>query len=357
MKFGALCGTIKFMKIIHTADIHLDSPLVGVADPVLRRYELVKAFESIAEYARNSGAAAVIVAGDLFDEQSVSERTVRSVADVISRSSAEWFVLKGNHGGSDPYDLLARLCGKIKFFGEDWTYFDLAGVTVCGRELGNNDVEQWRNLRLDSSRYNIVVLHGDVDDASYGFVDKKALAESGAKYVALGHRHAFCKMCFGKVRACYSGSPEPRGFDECAQTGFVEIDTDADKIRFVPQSKRSVVSVKTDVTGVLNDVELERKILDAVADVNARNMLNFTFVGTLKEGLHLLLTAQQTLKDKFFALRIKDETRADVDLVALSQEVSLRGEFVKLASQITDEKLRDDVLKLGLAAIAGEDLP
>ena len=31
------------MKFIHTADIHLDSPLVGVSDGKTRRYELLKA--------------------------------------------------------------------------------------------------------------------------------------------------------------------------------------------------------------------------------------------------------------------------------------------------------------------------
>ena len=57
------------MKILHTADIHLDSPLNGVADPSGRRLELLSAMANIAKYADNCGAAAVIVAGDLFDEK------------------------------------------------------------------------------------------------------------------------------------------------------------------------------------------------------------------------------------------------------------------------------------------------
>ena len=68
------------MKIIHTADVHLDSPLAGVADGKLRRRELLRALSNVAEYAKNNGVQAVIVAGDLFDENSVSSETVKQTA-------------------------------------------------------------------------------------------------------------------------------------------------------------------------------------------------------------------------------------------------------------------------------------
>ncbi len=344
------------MKILHTADIHLDSPLNGVADPSGRRLELLSAMANIAKYADNCGAAAVIVAGDLFDEKNVSEKTVRGAAEIIRGCKAAWFVLKGNHGGGEAYDLLRSLCPQARFFGEEWTRYDLGNVTVCGRELGSDDAEHWRTLQLDPARYNILTLHGDVDDASYGLIDRNALAQSGAKYVALGHRHSFAEYRFGRVRACYSGVPEPRGFDEGARTGFVEIDTDADVIRFVPQAIRSVVSKSVDVGGADSDVILERRILDAVADVDLRNYLDISFCGELATGLHLSAVVKNTLENKFFALRVKDNTRAKADLAALVEEVSLRGEFVKRAMQIPDEKMRSDVLKLGLAALSGEEL-
>ena len=344
------------MKIIHTADLHLDSPLTGVAVPAERRHELLLALGRLAEYEKNNGVDAVIIAGDLFDESNVSVQTVRSVADIVKQSRAAWFVLKGNHGGSAPYELLRSLCPQIHFFGDDWTFYGLGNVTVCGRELGHDDAAHWQQLRLDPSRYNIVVLHGDVDDPSYGLIDKNALAQSGAKYVALGHRHSFAEHRFGKVRACYSGVLEPRGFDETEQTGFVEIDTDLDRIKFVPCAIRSVVTKRLDVGGVTSDVSLERRILDCIADVDPRNYLNFVFCGEFENVVHIQMVAQHTLQGKFFALRVSDETRAKLDVSALCNEVSLRGEFVKLAMQIEDERLRNDVLKMGLACLSGEEL-
>ena len=341
------------MKIIHTADVHLDSPLVGVKDSDMRRHELLVALDNMSQYANNNGVSAIIVAGDLFDDNFTTPQTVESVAEIIKTSKATWFVLRGNHGGRSPYDILQQLCPNVNFFGNDWKAYNLGNVAIVGRELGVNDVEQWNRLALDASRYNVIVLHGDVDDDSYGFIDKRALANSGARYVALGHRHAFCEHKFGSTRACYCGVLESRGFDEQAETGFVLIDTDTDAIRFVKQAVRSVVTKWLDLSNVTNDIALQRAITDAVADVSPRNYLNLVFCGTADGALHVETVAKQLLTDRFFALRIKDETTSKVDLRAIMQEVSLRGEFVKLALNVKDEKLRDEIVKLGLQALGG----
>lgn len=342
------------MKIIHTGDIHLDSPLAGVKNSEARRHELLTALANMSEYANNNGVSAIIVAGDLFDDKFATAQTVQSVADIVKTSKAEWFVLRGNHGGSAPYEKLRELCPQIHFFDNTWAYYSLGNVTICGRELGHDDVSKWSELSLDTSRYNIVVLHGDVDDDSYGLLDRRALSNSGAKYVALGHRHAFAEHKFGIVRGCYCGVLEARGFDEPTDTGFIEIDTDTDRLRFIKQAIRSVVTKRIDITNVTSDIALQRAITDAVADVSPRNYLNVVFCGTLSGGLHLDLVAKQILEDRFFALRVKDETHTKIDLQALMQEVSLRGEFVKLAMTVQDEKLRNEILKLGLAALNGE---
>ena len=344
------------MKILHCADIHLDSPLVGVKDSGLRRHELLVALMNLSEYANNNGVSAIIVAGDLFDDNFTTSQTVESVAEIVRTSKATWFVLRGNHGGSAPYDKLRELCPQVRLFSDSWTTYNLDNVAIVGRELGSNDAEQWSKLSLDSSRYNILVLHGDVDDPHYGLIDKRVLSSCHARYVALGHRHAFAEHKFGSVRACYSGVLESRGFDELTETGFVEIDTERDMIRFVKQAVRSVVTKRIDVTNISTDIELQRALSDAVADVAPRNYLNVVFCGTAATDLHIETVAKQLLSDRFFALRLKDETQTKVDLKAIMDEVSLRGEFVKLAMNVADDKLRDEIIKLGLAALSGGNL-
>lgn len=343
------------MKIIHTADIHLDSPLIGVKDPVLRRTELLRALKRLSDYAANIQAEAIIVAGDLFDDQFTKEQTVLSVADIIKGSCAKWFVMQGNHGSDAPYKQLKSLCD-VLLFGSDWTEYSCGNVSIVGRELGADDQARWQSLNLDSSRFNILVLHGDADDDRYGEINKKVIAQSHANYVALGHRHAYASFKFGNVQGCYSGVLEARGFDETAQSGFVVIDTDLGKAEFVPQFIRRVETVKLNVSKVNSEIDLEKKLLDAVSQTDTNNYLNLILCGTNPQGVRCEYVAKNVLANRFFALRIKDETQTQYNLSELKQEISLRGEFVKLALEIEDEQKRQEVLKLGLAVLNGEEL-
>ena len=344
------------MKIIHTADIHLDSPVLGVADSRARRAELLRALSDTSKYAASSGVDAIIVAGDLFDDKSVSQQTIASVAKIISDSNAQWYVVRGNHGDVSPYRELARLCPKINFFGDDWTTYEIGDVVICGRELGANDAAYWQELSLNPARFNVLVLHGDVDDPSYGEIDKQAIAAQPIKYVALGHRHAFCQHKFGRVVGAYSGVLEARGFDELAPAGFVLLDTDTGKFNFLSHPIRRVETRNIDVSAVATEYELETLIDDSVAAVSANNYLNAVFCGSLADGIRLETVAADKLKNRFFALRIQNNTVPKHDLDKLKKEVSLRGEFVKLALNIPNETERNEVLRLGLLALSGEEL-
>ena len=342
------------MKIIHTADIHLDSPLTGVSDSQTRRTELLRAFSNMVDYAQNNSVEAIIVAGDLFDDQSVTKQTVATVAQIINGSAAQWFVLRGNHGTSAPYLELKQLCPQIKTFGEDWSYHTLGNVCICGRELGRNDAEHWKTFAPSDANYNVLVLHGDVDSDAYGVIDKKIIAASPVSYVALGHRHTLSTFKFGRVPACYCGVLEARGFDEPAETGFVVLDTETNKAKFVPQYIRRVETVRVDVSSVTTDLALEKLLLDSVSEVSPRNYLNVELLGMLNEGVRAQRVADDVLGGKYFALRIKNFTTAPYDLQKLQAELSLRGEFVKLALAIDDSAERAEVLDLGLRLLNGE---
>ncbi len=341
------------MKFIHTADLHLDSALCGVADGKKRRSELVSALKYISDYAENIGATGIIVAGDLFDEKNVADGTIKNVAQIIADSNAEWYIVQGNHGAKTSYDRLYSLCPKVHYFGDEWTTYQIENVVICGKEL---DSRPWQNLPLSAENYNIVVLHGDVDDPSYGTIDKKMLATSPVNYVALGHRHSFSIQQFGKVFGAYSGTPEPRGFDEAFQTGFVVIDTSENKTKFVPHAIRSISNVTIDISNVQNDVELQNKILSETQTIPAQNYLNLTLIGVFNQGVRPTFVANEFLEGRFFALRVKDQTKPNIDIDALSKEVSLRGEFVALVQQLEDENLKQKVLAMGLNALSGGEL-
>lgn len=346
------------MKIIHTADIHLDSPLTQVANRQKRRLELLQALSNMSEYANNNNVCAIIVAGDLFDDNFTTSKTVQGVADIVCNSNATWFVLKGNHGNGNadesPYQKLQQICPQIKFFGDEWQTYSQNGVNICGRELGTDDQQHWQQLQFPQEGYNILVLHADVDDDKYGLIDKKAISQSGANYVALGHRHAFCQHKFDKVTGAYCGALEPRGFDENAQTGFVVIDTDKNSLTFVPQAIRKVQTVTVDVTNLQSEIALQNALLSATSQVMAHDYLNLILVGDICEQLNVEI-ATECLKGRFFALRVEDKTTQTFDLQKISQEVSLRGEFVRKVLQLPQEE-QGEILKLGLTLLSGGDL-
>ena len=62
------------MKIIHCADLHLDSGLqthLSREKAGMRRDELLSNFGRLAEYASENGVEIVLIAGDLFDRDKV----------------------------------------------------------------------------------------------------------------------------------------------------------------------------------------------------------------------------------------------------------------------------------------------
>ena len=87
------------IKLIHTADLHLGSPIAGLPEEVASelREELFTTLAKICELAESERADAILISGDLFDEPSPS----RSVADrtfaLLGRAGVPVFISPGNH--------------------------------------------------------------------------------------------------------------------------------------------------------------------------------------------------------------------------------------------------------------------
>ena len=67
---------------------------------------------------------------------------------------------------------------------------------------------------------------------------------------------------------------------------------------------------------------------------------------------------ERVFENRFYLLRIKDNTTVHIDYRDYESEVSLKGEFVRLvmADERLDEKRRAEIISLGLKAIAGENV-
>ena len=89
------------MKLIHCADIHLDSAMTSHIAPDTarkRRGEILRNFERMVEFAAAEDVGAILIAGDLFDTPVTSELTRSTLLHCItSHPGIAFFYLRGNH--------------------------------------------------------------------------------------------------------------------------------------------------------------------------------------------------------------------------------------------------------------------
>ncbi len=98
------------IKILHTADLHLDSPLKSLALKDERLREQVQTatrttLERLVQYGIDEGISALLITGDLFDGKERSAKTAAfliSEMDRLGESGISVFYIKGNHDAENP---------------------------------------------------------------------------------------------------------------------------------------------------------------------------------------------------------------------------------------------------------------
>ena len=342
------------MKFIHCADLHLDAVMesgMPQKQAAERRSELLRAFSSLAAFAKGEGVRAVIIAGDLFDRCNVSQRARNYFLDTVKATpEVDFLLLRGNHDsrvltGCD-------LPENLRLFGESWTSFDYGDAVITGSEAPDEE-----SLSLDSERLNIVVLHGaDRQDFCLS-----ALSGKGIDYLALGHYHSFSS---GRIDSrgewCYSGCPEGRGFDECGEKGFLLLDASDGEIThtFIPSAVRQVVSVDADMT-VADSLSAQREaILSALTGIDRKNIVRVNVTGGFEPGREKYYRSIiDDLAPEFFYLELTDSSKMRIDPADYAGDISLKGEFIRLVTEnIADEETRGRIITFGIRALRGEEL-
>ena len=91
------------IKILHSADWHLDSPLSGhtPGQAQLLKRELKKIPEKIVTLCKAENCQILLLAGDLFDGNASAD-TVRSVQSALAQLDIPVFITPGNHDFVNP---------------------------------------------------------------------------------------------------------------------------------------------------------------------------------------------------------------------------------------------------------------
>lgn len=356
--------TYAHMKLIHCADLHLDSPMESNLPPEKareRKNEILSTFSKLVRLASEGGVEAILIAGDLFDSDHVTKKTERYVLDLItSHPEICFFYLAGNHDKGSSLKALEEIPENLYTFDDSWSSYEFGDVTVTGSERPDPDT-----LSLNPNTVNIVMMHGQERS---GKGEKKEdvihfgkLKGKNIDYVALGHLHDYRAATIDdRCTACYSGCLEGRGFDECGNKGYVLLEVENGKIRhhFAPLAKRTLHTVPCDITGFSSQLDLENRLLEAVKDIPASDMVKAVLKGSCpaeaqKDVGHL----RQVLSDRFYFAKIYDESRILIRPEDYLNDISLRGEFVRrvLASDLSEAE-KERVIACGFRALTGEEI-
>ncbi|MBQ7602807.1 MAG: metallophosphoesterase [Clostridia bacterium] len=348
------------MKIIHCADLHLGAKMTSKLSPAQaykRRHEILQNFDRLAQYAKIHNVTIIIIAGDLLDTDSTDIATKDYILNVMREYPDISFVyLCGNHDQSGLLRNDKNLPPNLKNFDHTWQSISFdEDVVITGKE-GALLQADYQNIKLDATKFNIVVLHGQefVGQKQDGdIINLKSLQNKNIDYLALGHIHSYKQQKLDdRGMYAYSGCLEGRGFDECGQKGFVLLEINNKKLTttFVPFAQREYNEIDVDISNCLSFHQILQECQNKVFGINTNNIVRINLCGTYTtqtdKSLGLLC---DELSRKFFAFDIKDKTTLFIDPQEYQNDVSLVGEFLRLVKESDlDEKTKADVITQGL---------
>jgi DNA repair exonuclease SbcCD nuclease subunit len=236
---------IKVPSFIHTGDLHLGRPFrrLGRLGKELRKAQL-QSLRNIMDVVRQTRSDFLVVAGDLFDANSVSSRLVKDVMNCFaSIAPVPVYIQPGTHDVFDSASVYRTILGSpvlpqnVTVIPEepaefhpvpDVAVFAAANTTKKG---GDRPLRRLSALALRSEvKYKVAVVHASVNvpglsiDPDEPLINLDEIASSPFDYIAMGHWHK--RQAWppqGTPKALYCGPPETSEFDDMPSPGSVTL--------------------------------------------------------------------------------------------------------------------------------------
>ncbi len=358
------------MKIIHCADLHLDSKMesnLSKEQAITRRDEILQTFSNMIEYAKENDVEVIIIAGDMFDTSHNTQiRIKRRVLEMIyNAENIDFIYLRGNHDSFFEYLGDEEKPQNLKTFQNKWTSFTYGNIVISGCEQGKNSQDIYSEMSLKSEQVNIVVLHGQEskydkkDDAEV--INLTMLQNKYIDYLALGHIHSYkYAKLDNRGNYCYSGCLEGRGFDECGEKGFVLLEVVENQVNhtFVPYAKRKLHEVFVNLQGNMSEPQIKDAIEEKLQLIPVIDLVKIILVGEIDEETDIDIKHLHSIfENRFFFLKIYNQTNLMIRYEDYINDISLKGEFIRLveAQKLSDDEKKQIILT-GLKALAGREI-
>lgn len=353
------------MRMLHAADLHLDSPLSSLPAPqaAQRRRELRDLPLRLAQLAQAEGVDVVLLPGDLLDADRVYPQSVQALMQALGELSIPVFIAPGNH---DPYTpqspyATAQWPGNVHIFstpGMAAVELPALGAVVhgCAFTSPHREDSPLAGYTVpQDGRLHILCLHGEMAPAGrYAPILPGQLAAAGAHYAALGHVH----RCSGLQREgntfwAYPGCPEGRGFDEAGEKGclIVDVTHQGTTAKFVPLCCRKYR---------IQEVTVDTLYQTLAGLEYSDDLVRLTLTGEAETVPPLASTAGQAAPH-FFYVELTDTTTLPQRLWQRAGEDSLTGLFLRTMDQKIRAASPEEQPRLilatrfGLAALEGEE--
>lgn len=345
------------MKILHSADWHIDSPFAGRTPEqrdTLRR-ALRKIPQLVVDACHREDCDIMLLAGDIFDGAYTKEG-YEAVYAALASCRVPVFVAPGNHDFIAPGSpwLEEVWSENVHIFkgGMQSVALPELNCRVYGAAFESMDCpDLLADFRTQSSeRFCIAVLHGDPTNASsaYNPMTTAEIRTSGLDYLALGHIHKRGMFHAGATICAWPGCPMGRGFDETGECGVCVTTLDAaHETRFVPLNTLRFHELAVDTTlGATTALE------SVLPGFGSHDFYRITLTGCGEEDLNALYDHFQHIPN----LELCDRRRKKVDLWVNAGEDSLQGEYFSLLKNAYDEADGEDKEHIRLAAELSRDL-
>lgn len=324
-------------KFVHAADLHLDSPLLGLAGKSAEYAARVEAasreaFDNLVALAVDEGCRFVVLAGDIFDGDLRNFQTGLYFVDGMRRlemAGIDVFMVLGNHDSANRFADKLSLSGNVRVFPKSKPathVLEDVRVAIHGRSFPRPDVSEdiaREYPAATDAAFNIGVLHtacagSEGHHARYAPCTAEQLSNHGYDYWALGHVHTYAVLA-EYPHIVYPGNLQGRHPREIGPKGAVLVTVDDGKVASLEHRALDVVrwdALSIDVSGTQDD----RDLLDLI---RIGLLASTAGVGGRPVALRLTLTGTTSLHAKMALERGAFREDVETLLATLSHDVWL----------------------------------
>lgn len=366
-------------RFLHAADLHLDTPFVGigrVAEEIAAelRDASLRAWDALVDTAIARRVDFIVLAGDIYDGAERGLRAQIRFHNGLRRLDQERIRVFIAHGNHDPVDegwsaiqawpstttvFDSGRVNEVPFAASDGTPVVVHGISFSTRAEPANLASRFPIV--SAGAFAVAVLHanvgGDPAHDPYSPCTLDDLTASGHHYWALGHIHTR-QILHRAPHVVYPGNLQGRGFGagERGAKGamLVTVQDRAVETEFVALDQARFVDFDIDVTDCADIAAAHAAVVEAgeteSSEADGRRLLaRATLTGTSDFGAELqhpdfIASLRDASPDVWWA-EVRVRVRRPLDLDALRGGQDLRAAVVAERDTLVDHDALDELVK------------